>query len=769
MALRRLRARALALLQDVNSGVDGWLPSNRPVRSALFIAIYAAAFFPLSQLSGAAAQFLSIIPVVVVATWLGFRNGLLAAVLFVPLLPVLVTLAQHESLTYLLYEGRPAAVVSLIAMAAVTGHASDLARRLNSELKVSESVKMRLSTNDADREALLELGVALANAHTVVDVQTAVDTTLRSRIKADRIAIVDVDLAAETVLIQYTGGVEVPGFEQGAVYPVTDVWRDTITRHQKAVLRNGYQLPTDTSESWKDAGFLSVLRVPLWERHDVSGYIALSSFKPDAFDDSDRQFLAAATHYIGPHLRAARMLDASIQETNLRRIQIEIARSMAMVSGFKTQCEIASIQMEALFGFDVCFMAETSQGADRLRIRYVAGRLGDAVKEGATFTWDPDLMYLDDEVRYLNLQALDLGPDAFPFFKLVQEGIRHVAMLTLVSEGEPLGLLIVGSSAESFETEYASALMQSVGSHLANGIVKERADTEQKRLLRRLEAQNSELRAARERLEVSEEEVRTQNEALQKANEAKNTFLSAVSHELKTPLAIMVGFAELLGMNVVGNLEEQQLQQLRMIERNGRHLDLLVSDLVDVSRIESGRFAVNLEAIQPEEVVKEILTGLEAITSEKRQRLVGEYALDGAWVRADRARLGQVLTNLISNACKYSPEETAITVKCSIDNHDLVIVVKDQGLGISKADQEKLFTPFFRSTNDEAQKQKGTGLGLVITRSIVETHGGTLELESEIGKGTAITIRMPGVMSDPVSGTTESGGNQPQTGSKDAA
>ena len=207
-----------------------------------------------------------------------------------------------------------------------------------------------------------------------------------------------------------------------------------------------------------------------------------------------------------------------------------------------------------------------------------------------------------------------------------------------------------------------------------------------------------------------------------------------------------------------------------MIERNGRHLDLLVSDLVDVSRIESGRFAVNLEAIQPEAVIREILTGLEAITSDKHQQIVGQYDLNGAWVRADRARLGQVLTNLVSNACKYSPEKTDITVTCAIEGHELVIVVRDQGLGISKADQEKLFTPFFRSTNDEAQKQKGTGLGLVITRSIVETHGGTLDLESEIGKGTAITIRMPGVMSEPGEKPTQASEQLTlRAGSKDAA
>jgi signal transduction histidine kinase len=139
--------------------------------------------------------------------------------------------------------------------------------------------------------------------------------------------------------------------------------------------------------------------------------------------------------------------------------------------------------------------------------------------------------------------------------------------------------------------------------------------------------------------------LRAKNKELQRANETKNVFLSAVSHELKTPLAIMIGFAELRGMNVADNLEQQQLDELRMVEGNGRHLDLLVSDLVDVRRIKSGRVAVNLEPTRPDEVILEILTGIDSIGVDKRQRIVRELDVSEAWGRADRARLGQIATN----------------------------------------------------------------------------------------------------------------------------
>lgn len=440
------------------------------------------------MIGGSTAQFLSIIPVVIVATWLGRRDGFIAALLFIPILVALISVAQQQPVTYLLYEGRPAAIISLVVMAAVTGHASDLARRLDRQLDISDSVANKLRESDADRDALLELGVELANAHSVADVHAVADRVLRSRMNADRFAIVAVDLEAEIVHIQYVGGLAVPGFEIGSTYLVDDAWRETVAIHQRRLPRNSYKLPTDSTAKWKRAGFHSVLRIPLWERDAVSGYIALSAIRPAAFDESDREFLVGAAQHIGPHLRASAMLDASIQETKLRRTQIEIARAMAMASGFRTQCEIASLQMHTLLNFEFCVMAETRQGADKLRIKFCAGMNDSGVEEGTTFTWDPDLMYLDDEVRYMDLQALELGPDAFPFSTLAAKGLHHVAVLTLISEGEPLGLLIVASGSGKFESDYASAMMQSVGSHLANGIVRERSEAEQKKLLRRLES-----------------------------------------------------------------------------------------------------------------------------------------------------------------------------------------------------------------------------------------------------------------------------------------
>jgi signal transduction histidine kinase len=590
----------------------------------------------------------------------------------------------------------------------------------------------------------------LADADSISEVHQVVDSLIQRRLPVDRIAIAGIDEPTGIITINHVTGTTVRGFDVGDSFEITGDWQRWIRHHRSETGDLNYRLPLDQTSNWKDGKFQSVIRVPLRTRDQVTGYLALSAYRANAFNEADKHFLMAVAQNAAPHLRAASLLEESIKEAGLRRALSEVARAMSMSADLATLYEIAGIQMEALIGFDYGFVAEAQPGVDTLAVKHQFGRQIADIRNNTEFRWDPDFAHLDDTVRYWDLDTLEIGDGAYPFSLLADEGFRSVAMVTLMTEGEPIGWLVLASSTDSLDAEYTSQLMQGIGSHLANAIIKGRAEAEQARLLQRLAVQNSDLRATRTLLQASEDEIKKQNAELQRANEAKNTFLSAVSHELKTPLAIMIGFAELLGLNATGNLEDSQLEQLSIVERNGRQLDLLVADLVDVNRIESGHLAVNLEPLQPGEVLAETLAGLDTIAVEKQQRIVREIDVAKHWMRADRARLGQIVTNLVTNACKYSPAESEVIVQASIESNELVIVVKDSGLGISKADQSKLFTPFFRSSNEEAKKEKGTGLGLMITRSIVEMHGGTLQLESELGEGTVITVRIPGVVDEEV-------------------
>ncbi|MBI2966159.1 MAG: HAMP domain-containing histidine kinase [Chloroflexi bacterium] len=234
-----------------------------------------------------------------------------------------------------------------------------------------------------------------------------------------------------------------------------------------------------------------------------------------------------------------------------------------------------------------------------------------------------------------------------------------------------------------------------------------------------------------------------QNHELTEANEAKIKFLSAVSHELKTPLTGIVAFTDLLRLNRDANLTARQMEQLTIIERNGRRLDSLVNDLLDLSRIERGTFELSPTRWEIAPFLAEVAGSVGAIYAGKRQQLVCEPFEQPLWVVADRDRIGQVMINLLSNASKYSLADTQVTVSARFESERTCIAVSDQGFGIAKEDQASLFTEFYRINTPATRDIPGSGLGLAIVKSIVERHGGGISVESATGKGSTFSFWLP--------------------------
>ncbi len=262
----------------------------------------------------------------------------------------------------------------------------------------------------------------------------------------------------------------------------------------------------------------------------------------------------------------------------------------------------------------------------------------------------------------------------------------------------------------------------------------------------RAEAAEAEVRRLAEQERALRMMLGEENRCLAEVSAAKTKFLSFVNHEMKTPLSIMVGFAELLRMNTDGNLSPAQTDRLRMIERNGRRLSVMVTDLVDVARIESGQMAMNLEATEVTSVLSEVLESFAPILANRAQTLVRAVPDSPVWVKLDRERYAQVITNLVANACKYSPNGSTVTVEVKTECEALITSVTDHGVGISAQDQKKLFAPFARVISPQTRDIPGTGLGLHLSRSIIELHGGKIELQSEEGEGSTFTVVVPGVL-----------------------
>ncbi len=255
---------------------------------------------------------------------------------------------------------------------------------------------------------------------------------------------------------------------------------------------------------------------------------------------------------------------------------------------------------------------------------------------------------------------------------------------------------------------------------------------------------------AREQLSAmleTERDMRNQldirNSELVQANNAKSQFLAMISHELKTPLTAINAFAVSLEKSIGGSLDQRQSRQFEALTRNGLRLNMLIDELLDVSAASSGQLTLNFETVTVEQVVNEAIQIVKPLIEAKDQRLHVNIEEPGLSFNGDPFKLQQVVANLLSNASKYSPAKSELTIDArEFEGHACVRVI-DNGIGMSAEDQAKLFSTFFRADEAIATGAPGTGLGMVIVKSIVEGHGGFVKVESELGAGTTVRVDLP--------------------------
>lgn len=232
--------------------------------------------------------------------------------------------------------------------------------------------------------------------------------------------------------------------------------------------------------------------------------------------------------------------------------------------------------------------------------------------------------------------------------------------------------------------------------------------------------------------------------SLLQASRLKSQFLANMSHELRTPLNGIIGFAELLSDQKAGPLNPRQQGFLQDILDSGRHLLHLVNDLLDISRIEAGRMDINPSVFNLAEAIEDACTVLSTSVADKQIVLRRKVAVASGDVCQDRQKLKQILLNLVSNAIKFSEPggEVAIRAECDASGA-LRLRVQDHGVGISEANLDRLFVEFERLHDSAADRRPGTGLGLALTRRLVELLGGRIDVESRPGKGSTFSVRLP--------------------------
>jgi signal transduction histidine kinase len=253
------------------------------------------------------------------------------------------------------------------------------------------------------------------------------------------------------------------------------------------------------------------------------------------------------------------------------------------------------------------------------------------------------------------------------------------------------------------------------------------------------------------RMEISErkrteEQLIKAKRAAEAANRAKSGFLASMSHELRTPLNHIIGFSEVLRDKYFGELNEKQADYVKDILGSGKHLLSLISDILDLSKIEAGKMELELSPVNIKALLEDSLMmfkekahehgiGLDLKIPEEMSELE---------IQADERKLKQIIFNLFSNATKFTPDGGAITLQADQKDEELIVSVEDTGIGIASEDKEKIFDDFYQVKGGYTDKTPGTGLGLPLTKKLVEMHGGRIWIESEgEGKGSTFSFVIP--------------------------
>ncbi len=241
----------------------------------------------------------------------------------------------------------------------------------------------------------------------------------------------------------------------------------------------------------------------------------------------------------------------------------------------------------------------------------------------------------------------------------------------------------------------------------------------------------------------AEGELRAAKEAAERANLAKSDFLSNMSHEMRTPLNSVVGFARVLERGAYGTLNDRQREYVRHLVHAGEHMLNLVNDLLDLRRLEQSASGLDIEPIDIKGIIEESLGLVQAMLEEKRHTLTIAVPPNLPKARADRRAVVQILVNLLSNAIKYTPPGGAVTVRAFRERARILIEVEDTGIGVAEDDQSRLFTYFEQLGGKHAHHMKGSGIGLALTRSLVEKLGGTISVDSALGRGSRFSFTLP--------------------------
>ena len=464
----------------------------------------------------------------------------------------------------------------------------------------------------------------------------------------------------------------------------------------------------------------SQLSVPILREEQVIGVLTLESPELNGFDEDDLAFVVRLADHAAIAIENARLYDVTQQglleiEERARRLTV-INRVSAMLSAsldLSTITQTIVTEMASVTGMDQCRLVLFDEEGDYGTIQAEYVPTPGSANVRIPMADNPAYESLKDARRPLVISDVRRDPTLVAASLAKGAGVKSMLLVPLVVQDQLVGFISLEATHQHRTFSPAEIeLCQTLGNQAAIAVT------------------NARLYAA-----------------VKRANETKSEFVSLVSHELKMPMTSIKGFAHLLATGRAGEINEHQREFLSVIENNVERMQTLVNELLDHSRLEAGQMRLELGAVSLAEVVSDVVQIVQREIEARNQQLTVDIPAELPPVWADRARLAQVFTNLLSNAYKYTPPDGSIQIRAGLETADekpmVLCAVSDTGIGIAPEERGRIFTAFFRSQHRTSQEVEGSGLGLSIARRIVELHGGRIWVESVVGEGSTFYFTVP--------------------------
>jgi signal transduction histidine kinase/DNA-binding response OmpR family regulator len=484
-------------------------------------------------------------------------------------------------------------------------------------------------------------------------------------------------------------------------------------------------------EAQRVAGYRTIMGVPMLLDDEVVGVLSLWRTEVDPFTDRAVEVLMTFAAQAALAVRTVDLVrDLGTRTHELARKVNQLEALGAVGQGVSSSLNLmevlTTIIMQAVImsGTDGGSIYEFNEDAREFRIRTACGthpEVLDALRRTRIGLDDTFLGKAAKRGHSMGLPDLRDAPLDSHLSVLAEGGWRSLVAVPMLREGRIVGALVVRRHTPGHIPDEICDLLESFASQSALALINAQ-------LYRRLERQSA---------------------ALEVASRHKSEFLASMSHELRTPLNAIIGFSEVLLERMFGELNERQDECLRDIWGSGKHLLELLNDILDLSKIEAGQMDLN----RSEFAVRESLEYCLSLVRERaiKQRIHLSLEVDPAvgLVDADRLRFRQVVLNLLSNAVKFTPDGGRVDLCASIQGQDLVVTVADTGVGVAAEDCQRIFDSFQQGARPSEQAE-GTGLGLTLSKRIVELHEGRIWVESEVGRGSTFGFALPAGSEEPV-------------------